>query len=716
MAMTIDRRRFLQVSAAGGGSLLIGFSLFGCKGKREAPASTDEQTPAEAPATANEPVTLNAWIRIDPDDTVTFSIDKAEMGQGVLTSLAMILAEELDADWARVRSVHAPADASLYGLQITGGSMSVRMGFDPLRKAGAAARAMLVSAAARRWDVDASQCRTEPSRVLHPDGTTALRYGELLGEVASATPPEDPPLKDAKDYRLIGKPMPRVDTRDKTLGTAVYGIDVARPGMLVAQVEHSPVFGGKVTSVDAGAAEKVPGVHKVVQIPSGVAVVADHFWAAKKGREALDIQWDEGAHAALSSASIRDTLQAAIAQGKPLRKDGDPAGVLRKSKRTIEAVYEVPYLAHATMEPLNCAVEIGADGCDIWTGTQWPTDVQKVAAGITGLPVEKIRVHTAMLGGGFGRRAKHDFVEDAVHIAKAAGKPVKLIWTREDDMRAGYYRPIVYNQLAGSVDAEGWPDAWVHRLSSPALTQTFLPPKDGVDPTTAEGAAGLPYAIANIEVTASNPELPVPTWFWRSVGHSQNGFTTECFLDELAALGGKDPLDVRLRLLADQPRHKRVLERAADAAGWGKPLGEGKARGLAVHESFGSFVAEVAEVSVERGAVRVHWVVCAVDCGVVVNPSIVHAQIESGIAYGLSAALWGKIDIDKGRPVQSNFHDYRILRMSEMPAVETHIVAEGDSIGGIGEPGTPPIAPAVCNALRALTGKPVRKLPIEIPA
>jgi isoquinoline 1-oxidoreductase beta subunit len=717
MASTIDRRRFLQVSAVGGGSLLVGFSLFGCQDKQKPADTTAPVTPAMPPAT--EPVTFNGWVRIDPDDTVTFSIDKAEMGQGVLTSLAMILAEELDVDWSKVRSQHSPQDFKLYGLQLTGGSQSVRTSYDKLRQAGAAARAMLVQTAAKQWNVQDTSCRTENSRVIHPDGKTSLRYGELLAGAAAMTPPETPALKDPKSFRIIGKPVPRLDTPSKINGTAEFGLDVKRPGMLIAQVAHSPTFGGKVKSVDASAAKQVPGVHDVVEIPSGVAVVADNFWTAKKGRDALKIEWDAGPNAKLSTASIDDALRAAVGKGKAVRQEGDAASVLGASKKKIEAVYEVPFLAHAAMEPLNCTVEIGEGGCDVWTGTQLPTQVHQLAGEITGVAPDKIRVHTTMLGGGFGRRAKHDFVEEALHVAKATGKPVKLVWTREDDMRAGYYRPVSYNAFSGSVDEQGWPNAWVHRISSPPLTQQFIPLQDGVDSTTIEGASNLPYGIANLTVTCAHPEVPVPTWFWRSVGSSMNGYVTECFLDELAALGGKDPLEVRLRLLEKHPRHKRVLERAAEAAGWGKPVGEGRALGLAVHESFGTIVAEVAEVSIDaaaKNAVRVHKVVCAVDCGVAVNPNTIEAQMESAIVYGLSAALWGKIDIEKGGAKQGNFSDYRVLRMHEMPEVQTILVAEGDPMGGIGEPGTPPIAPAVCNALRVLTGKPVRKLPIAIPA
>lgn len=721
---TMDRRNFLKVGAAGGGGLLLGFSLFGCKSSKEgAGGATGTGKETEAPA-APQPHDLNAWVRIDTDGTVTLTVSEAEMGQGVLTALPMILAEELDADWSKVRSEHAPANEALYGFQLTGGSTSVRQGFEPLRTAGAAAREMLVAAAAQTWGVEPGTCQTKQGTVVHEPSGRSAGYGELAATAATLTPPSAPKLKDREDFRIIGKPVKRLDTPAKARGEAIYGIDVKQPGMVIAQVAHSPVFGGKAKSFGADQAKAVAGVHEVVEIPSGVAVVGEHYWAAKKGLEALQIEWDEGAAGTLSSASIADTLRKAVAEGMEARKEGDAAATIAGAKRKLEAVYQVPYLAHTAMEPLSCTAEVRADGCDIWVATQGPTFVQGVAAEITGLPKDKIKVHTTMLGGGFGRRAQTDFVTEALHIAKAVKKPVKLVWSREDDVRGGWYRPAAYNEMVGAVDAEGWPAAWVHRIASPSILRPLkgFPMSikdDEIDGTSIEGAANLPYAIPNIHVTCADPKIPVPVWFWRSVGSSQNGYVTECFFDELAALGGKDPVEARLHLLGNHPRHKRVLETAADKAGWGSALAEGMARGVAVHESFGSIVAQVAEVSIVREAgkppaVKVHRVVCAVDCGEVVNPNTIEAQMESGIVYGLTAALYGKIDIDRGRAVQSNFHDYRALRMHEMPRVETHIVAKGDPLGGIGEPGTPPIAPAVCNALRVLTGKPVRSLPIEI--
>jgi isoquinoline 1-oxidoreductase beta subunit len=710
--MTLSRRRFLQVSATGSG-MLLGFSLLGCKSEKKQPPS-ETAAPAElATGPGGEPVDLNAWVRIDSDDTVTFTVSESEMGQGVLTSLAMILAEELGADFSKVRSQHAPADASKYGDQSTGGSTSVRTNYEKLRKVGAAAREMLVAAAAKRFGVDAGECRAADSIVSHAASGKRARYGELARDAATVPTPDSPRLMDNKDFRIIGKPTRRLDTPSKVNGSAVYGIDVKRPGMMVAQVVHSPYPGGQVASFDASKATQVPGVHQVVQIPTGVAVVAENFWAASKGRAALNVEWSPGAAAKLSNASIDKALRAAVSKGVPARTEGEPDKVMAKATRKLQAVYRVPYLAHAPMEPLNCTVDLQGDRCEVWVSTQSPTRTQATVAEITGLPKEAVAVHTTMLGGGFGRRSQVDFVTDAAHVAKAVGKPVKVIWTREDDIRGWYYRPVAYNELSGAVDAEGWPSVWIHRIASPSILEILgVPLKDGIDGTSIEGAANLPYSIANLRVTCAKTDLPIATWFWRSVGSSQNAYVTECFLDELARLGGKDPLEVRRRLLAGAPRHLRVLETAAEKAGWGSPLPEGRARGLAVHECFGSLVAQVAEVSIDGGKPRVHRVVCAVDCGDVINPDTIAAQMESGIAYGLSAALHGKIDLAGGKVVQSNFHDYPVLRMPEMPAVETHVVATGDPLGGIGEPGLPPIAPAVCNALLVLTGKPVRALPI----
>jgi isoquinoline 1-oxidoreductase beta subunit len=693
----LSRREFLETTGAAGAGLLIGFHL-----------------PARAAlAAAAAAAELNAWIHIGTDEGVTLIVSESEMGQGVLTSLPQVLADELDADWTRVRSEHALADRGRFGRQSTGGSTSIRTGYANLRKAGAAVREMLVRAAAETWGVDPAACRAERGFVVHDASRRRLSYGRLAERAATLPRPENPRLKEPNDFRYIGKSIPRLDTRDKVMGRATYGIDVQVPGMLVAQVVHCPVFGGKVGSFDPSAALAVPGVRHVVEIPTGVAVVADHFWAAKQGRDALRVTWDRGAHGDLSSAAITEMLKAAVATGIAARHDGDAAAALAGAARKVEAVYELPYLAHATMEPMNCTAHVRADACEVWAPTQSPSGTQDTAARITGLPPEKVTVHTMFMGGGFGRRSQTDFVADAVHASKAVGKPVKVVWTREDDTRGGYYRPPAYNTLAGGLDAAGKPVAWIHGIASPSIMAQFGPLRDGVDGAGVEGARNIPYHIPNVRVTYAKIDLPITLWFWRSVGSSLNAWVTECFVDELAAAAGQDPVAFRLSLLDEHPRFRRVLETTARESGWGSPLPAGRARGVALHESFGSIVAEVAEVSVgSDGTPQVHRVVCAVDCGDVVNPDIIKAQMESGIAYGLSAALWGELTIQGGAVKEGNFDSYPILRIGQMPRVDTFIVTSGDALGGIGEPGTPPIAPAVCNALFALTGRRIRRLPI----
>ena len=712
--MKVDRREFLQSAAAGVTGLVIGFYLPNRLGARAAAAEALTFAP-------------NAWIRIGTDDTVTLVIDKSEMGQGVSTSLSMLIAEELECDWKKIRTVFAPAAKEyanpIFGMQGTGGSTSVRGMWTPLQKAGAQAREMLITAAAERWGVDKGVCRAEDSQVIHAQikerPNERLSYGSLAEAAGKLPVPSDVKLKDPKEFRIVGKAMKRLDSADKSCGRSEFGIDVRQPGMLHAVVARCPVFGGKVASFNADKAKAVPGVKQALQISSGVAVVADNTWSAMQGREALEIKWEEGPNAALTSAAIRKMLEEGASKpgGAVARKEGDVTAGFAGAAKKIEAVYEAPFLAHATMEPMNCTAHVRADGCDVWAPTQFQGLAQMMAAKIAGLKPEQVNIHTTYLGGGFGRRAEQDFVIEAVEISKAAGAPVQVTWSREDDMQHDFYRPASYSRFEAGLDAEGWPVAWSNRIACPSIMSRFIPGavKDGLDESSVEGAADLPYAIPNIFVDYQLTETGIPVGFWRSVGHSQNAFFSECFLDELAAASGKDPYEFRRRLLQKAPRHLGVLELAATKAGWGEALPAGRYRGIAVLKSFESYVAEVAEVSVDKksSVVRVHRVVCAVDCGRTVNPLTIEAQMQSAIVFGMTAALKGEITINKGRVEQGNFDEYQMLRMNEMPKVEVHIMPSDQPASGIGEPGTPPIAPAVCNAIFAATGKRIRRLPIR---
>jgi isoquinoline 1-oxidoreductase beta subunit len=601
---------------------------------------------------------------------------------------------------------------------MTGGSSSVWSEWERLSKAGATGREMLIATAAKIWKVTPASCRAENGRVIHESGKK-LTYGELADKAAKVPVPKDVQLKNPGTYKIVGKARHRLDSPAKVNGTAQFGLDVKLPGLLTAVVARSPVFGGKVVSFKADKAKAVPGVKEVVQVPSGIAVVANGIWAAQKGREALEIVWEEGEWSRLSTEGMREEF-AKLAQGPGLaaRKEGDPEEALAKVARKLSAEYEVPYLAHATMEPLNCCVDFKKDRCDIWTGTQFQTVDRNAAAAVAGLKPEQVRVHTTYLGGGFGRRAnpRSDFVVGAVEVAKAVKKPVKVIWTREDDMKGGYYRPMWYDRVTAGLDANGNPLVWKHTIVGQSIlvgTPFESMVKDGVDETSVEGAKDIPYKIPNILVDLHSPKIGVPVLWWRSVGHSHTAFVVESFLDELAHAAGKDPFEFRRTLLADKPRHRGVLELVAEKAGWGKPLQAGHGRGIAVHESFGSFIAQVAEVSVSpEGKVRVHRVVCAIDCGRIVNPDTIAAQMESGIVFGLSAALYGAITLKNGRVEQSNFDDYPLLRINEMPQVEVHVAPNQEAPGGVGEPGVPPIAPAVANAIFAVTGARVRSLPM----
>jgi isoquinoline 1-oxidoreductase beta subunit len=644
------------------------------------------------------------------------------MGQGITTALPMLIAEELEVDLRRVKVVAAPVAAAYahpqVGLQFTGGSMSVASEWERLRKAGATAREMLLSAAAGTWKVDKASLRAENGRVLGPGGRV-LTYGQLVDKARLLPVPADVPLKDPSRFKIIGKPTRRLDSREKVTGAATFGLDAKTPGMLVAVVARPPVFGGKATRIDADGARAVRGVKQVIPIPSGVAVVADSFWAAKKGRDTLRIEWEEGAGGTVDTDAMQtDYTRLARTPGTRARRFGDAEAALGSASRRITAEYDMPYLAHAPMEPLNCLAAVTGDRCEIWTGTQLQTVDQANAARAAGLKPEQVQIHTLYLGGGFGRRANpgSDFIVEAVHVAKAAGAPVKTIWTREDDVRGGFYRPMWRSALTAGLDATGKPVAWKHTIVGQSIIEgtPFAPAmiKDGIDETSVEGAADLAYAVPNVAVDLHSPRSPVPVLWWRSVGHTHTGFVVESFIDELAHAAGKDPYQYRRELLTARPRHLAVLDLAARRAGWGTPLPPGRARGIAVHASFGSWCAQVAEISAQDRTLKVHRVVCAVDCGRAINPETIRAQMEGGIVFGLSAALYGQITLKQGRVQQSNFHDYPVLRIDGMPAVEVHIVQSTEPPSGIGEPGTPLMAAAVCNALFVLTGRRIRSLPL----
>jgi len=703
----MDRRSFLKTSATGAAGLLIGFYFDGDVGSLA--------------GTADAPVVLNAWIHVGTDDLVTILIDKSEMGQSILTGLAMIAADELDCDWKKVRTEFAPADKVYFnprfGAQGTGGSSGTPTSWDPLRKASATARAMLLEAAAQKWGVDASQCNAENNTILHARTKRRLTYGSLAESAARLPVPQNVPLKTPSQYTLIGKATKRLDTPDKVNGSAKYGLDVRLPGMLYAVIARCPVFGGKVASFDAAKAKAIPGVKDVIQISNGVAVIANNTWMAMQGRRALEVQWDEGPNATLTSAQISKSLANAAAKpGVVARKEGDIDAGLASAATKIEMDYEVPFLAHATMEPMNCTADVRADRCDVWAPTQAQTSSQATAAKITGLDTGSVFVHTTFLGGGFGCRFEADFIGEAVEVSKAMGAPVKVTWSREDDMQHDYYRMVSHMRATAGLDADGWPVVWSSRVSSPSLLARFGPLKDNFDHRSVESLDSVPYAIPNILVDYQLVNTGVPIGFWRSVGASQNGFFLESFIDEIATAGKKDPYELRRRLLAKSPRHLAVLETAAENAGWGKPLPAGRFRGIALVSSYDGYVAQVIEISVNRKerTLKVHRMVCALDCGRIVNPSSIDAQARSSIVYGLTAALHSAITIDRGRVQQTNFNDYKMLRFDEMPDVEVHIIPSDLPPTGAGEFVVPPVAPALCNAIFAATGRRVRRLPIRL--
>ncbi len=713
-AQQLGRRDFLRTSAAVSGGFWIS-------------AWVPELASAavKTAAAAGKVFVPNAFVRIAADESVTVIANHSEMGQGIYTSLPMLLNEELEADWSKITVEPAPVDAAynhtVFGLQMTGGSTTTPSEWERFRRMGAMARVMLVEAAAQKWGVAASSCRVEKGVVIHAESGRKATYGSLADAASQLKPPANVPLKDPKQFTLIGKPVRRLDTPSKVNGTAQFGLDVRLPGMVYAVVARPPVFGGKVVSVDAAETLRIPGVRAVEQVPSGVAVVAEKFWAAKVGRDKLKITWDDGENAALSTTKMREEFSKLSATpGAIARKAGDPAAALAGAAKTITAEYDVPYLAHAMMEPLNCVVDLRPESCEIWTGTQFETVDRLNAAKVAGLPPEKVQIHTTLLGGGFGRRANpaSDFVVEAMHVAKVAKAPVKVVWTREDDLAGGWYRPMWHDRFAAGLDADGNPIAWTHTIVGQSITQgtpfEAYTIKDGVDSTSVEGAADILYGIPNLQVDLHSPKIGVPVQWWRSVGHSHTGFSVEGFFDEVAHAGGKDPYELRRKLLANQPRMLAVLELAAEKAGWGKPLAKGSGRGIAIHFSFDSYVAQVVEASVEKdGTVRVHRVVCAVDCGRAINPDVVKAQMEGGIIFGLTAALKTEITLEQGRVQQTNFHDYPMLRMFESPEIEVHIVPSEANPTGVGEPGVPPVASALANAIFAAAGKRVRRLPIQ---
>lgn len=709
----LSRRQFLTVSAAVGGGLLLGCRVGG-----------EKSTLAGGSAVTEPPVFVpNAFIEIGKDGGVTLIMPAVEMGQGTYTSMSMFLAEELEVGLDQVRFEHAPPDDKRYAnpmfhVQETGASSSVRAFSEPLRKAGAAARAMLIGAAAANWQVDPASCTAARGVVTHAASGRTATYGALAEAAAKIPVPPEPVLKDPKDFKLIGTRARRIDTPSKVDGSAAFAIDVRLPGMLVATIAASPVKGGKVASLDEARAKAVKGVRQVVQLDDLVAVVGDHMWAAKQGLAALAVKWDDGANGQASTADVvRELADAAGKPGAVARQNGDAARAMSGATRKIEATYQAPFLSHATMEPMNTTVHLTRDRCEIWTGCQSLTRAQREAAEAAGLPIEKVIVHNHLLGGGFGRRLEVDYVVKAVRVARHVEGPVKVVWTREEDMQHGYYRPYYYDRIAAGLDGKGRPVAWTHRIVGPSIIARRIPQifKD-IDVDAVDGAVHLLYDIPAVQVEYVRHEEPVVnTGWWRGVGVTHNTFVLESFIDELAAAAKADPVEYRRSLLGKAPRARAVLDLAAKEAGWGQPLPPGSGRGVSLlYSAWGSYLAQVAEVTVaSNGEVKVNRVVCAVDCGRVINPDTAIAQMEGGIVFGLGTALWSQISLKNGRVEQSSFPDYRVMRIDECPRIDVHLVASEEAPGGLGEPGTACVAAALSNAIHAATGKRLRKLPLQ---
>ncbi len=708
---SITRRDFLKSGSLAAGGLLLSFSI--------SPGVAKSLLPAASPAS------LNALLRIGDDNSIYIILSKVEMGQGVWTTLPMLIAEELDCDWKKIKVMHRPSGRgddfreSIF-VQSTGGSDSTRSEFDRYRLAGATAREMLIEAACKRWKVKATSCRTENGFVIA--GDMRLSYGALATEAATLPAPQVT-LRDASKWKYIGKSQKRLDNPEKVNGQARYGIDMQFPDLLTAVVAHPPAFGAVVKSFDASKANAIQGVQQVVQVPQGVAVIATNFWTAKQGRDALEIEWDFSMIQHVSSSTQRDEYRSlSQTSGLVVQQKGSVADALKATDTILEAEYTFPYLAHAPMEPLNCTVRINADSCEIWTGTQSPILHQQEVASFLGLKPEQVIFNTPYIGGSFGRRGSfgNDWVLEAVHIAKASGRFIKLIWTREDDIKGGGYRPVYLHRVQVGIGNNGLPSAWLHRIVGQSLFANTPLEKDivanGIDYSSVDGVNGSPYfsMVNDHSIELHTTACDIPVLAWRSVGNTHTCFVMETLIDELAVKAGKDPVDYRRILLQNHPRHLAALNLAAEKALWHKPLPAGRYRGIAVHAAMGSYVSQVVEISIVNGKVYIHKVVCAIDCGLAVNPDGVRAQMESGIVYGLTAALYGEITLENGAVKQSNFHDYRMLRLPEIPVAEIYIVPGNERMGGAGEPGVPPVAPALANALFAATGKRARNLPVSM--
>ncbi|WMY10230.1 xanthine dehydrogenase family protein molybdopterin-binding subunit [Paraburkholderia phenoliruptrix] len=719
----LSRRTFLKfgvsVGAAAGGGLLLGFSLPAISQDQKTGKSVIGGDANEAPQ--NGVFAPNAFIQIDTAGKVTLVVPKVEMGQGVYTSIPMLIAEELEVPLDTVTLDHAPPDEKLFtdpllGGQLTGGSTSIRYAWEPMRRAGATARTLLVAAAAQQWQVDAASCHAQNGQVIHAASNRSIGYGQLVEAAAKLPAPQNVPLKDPKDFRIVGTAVKRLDSPEKVDGTAQFGLDVRVPDMVYAAIANCPVFGGTLASVDDTHAKKIPGVRQVVKIDNAVAVIGDHTWAAKRGLQALEIKWNEGAGAKLSMKQIVDDLaHASERNGAVARKDGNVVQGFANAKTRVDAIYQQPFLAHATMEPINCTVHVRADSCEVWLGTQVPTRVRDAAMAVTGLPADKIVVHNHLIGGGFGRRLEFDMVTQAVKIGKQVSTPVKVLWTREEDIQHDMYRPYYYDKISAGLDANGKPLAWQHRIVGSSILARFAPPafKNGLDPDAVEVASDLPYDLPNqlVDYVRQEPHA-IPTAFWRGVGPTRSTFVVESFIDELAAEAKVDPVKYRRDLLGKTPRALNVLNTAAQAANWGSAVPKGQGRGVSVMHAFGSYFAIIVDVAVDQGEVAVKRVVCAVDCGMVVNPNTVEAQVQGGIIFGITGALYSEITIKDGRVQQNNFTDYRMLRIDQTPPIDVHIVKSSEAPGGIGEPGTAALAPALTNAIFAATGKRLRHLPV----